>query len=442
MNIFYRVQNICVGLSFLFVLTACSTIQSTSVEDIDEMSSSDSAYPSSSIPRIIYVSGVTDLSDATDLSVVTGLSGSKGLISVRYPPHTGNLGTIHAGNNISIGINQINTIPAHLRAVVRVLYATDRNQTTSKLPTKKFGEQRSPHLSYGWADVSIPSTHKAGELESPSIFRFRPNSSDDSKYIVLKQTEISSEKDFFINLGKMVKASKKSNAFVFIHGYNVSFEDAARRTAQLSYDLHFDGAPVFYSWPSNGKTLAYTYDEANIEWAEYSLRIFLERFFSESKAENIYLIAHSMGNRALTRVIASIMEDKPKLRKRIKEIILTAPDIDAQVFKRAIAPRLTKAGRPVTLYTSNEDKALFLSKGIHAYPRAGDSGEDMIILPGIETIDASGINSGFLKHSYFAESDPVLNDMFYLINRGNRANDRKLRGVDTKNGRYWSFDSR
>ena len=31
-------------------------------------------------------------------------------------------------------------------------------------------------------------------------------------------------------------------AFVFLHGYNVTFEAAAYRTAQIAYDLRFDGA--------------------------------------------------------------------------------------------------------------------------------------------------------------------------------------------------------
>ena len=38
--------------------------------------------------------------------------------------------------------------------------------------------------------------------------------------------------------------------FVFVHGFNVSFENALRRTAQIAYDLNFDGAPFLFSWPS------------------------------------------------------------------------------------------------------------------------------------------------------------------------------------------------
>ncbi|WP_429550866.1 alpha/beta hydrolase [Paraburkholderia sp. MM5477-R1] len=40
---------------------------------------------------------------------------------------------------------------------------------------------------------------------------------------------------------------------LFIRGFKVGFVDAARRTAQMAYDLGFDGAPVFFSWPSQGQ---------------------------------------------------------------------------------------------------------------------------------------------------------------------------------------------
>ncbi|HEY8360578.1 MAG TPA: alpha/beta hydrolase, partial [Ramlibacter sp.] len=70
---------------------------------------------------------------------------------------------------------------------------------------------------------------------------------------------------------------------------------------------------------------------------------------SLSDAPNVYLTAHSMGNRAQTRALVSLLAEKPTLRSRLKEeVILTAPDIDADVFRRDIAPALVKAGRPVT----------------------------------------------------------------------------------------------
>ena len=134
------------------------------------------------------------------------------------------------------------------------------------------------------------------------------------------------------------------SAFVFVHGYNVTFEDAARRTAQMAYDLGFDGAPVFYSWPSQGETADYMVDEQNSDWTEKHLEAFLKEFVEHSKAENIYLVAHSMGNRSLTRAFMTLVQADPHLRDRVKELISTAPDIDADVFKQEIAPVLGASG--------------------------------------------------------------------------------------------------
>ncbi|HDZ8828530.1 TPA: alpha/beta hydrolase [Aeromonas dhakensis] len=321
---------------------------------------------------------------------------------------------------------------------VKVFFATDRNITGEKDPDKKFGSERSG-ISYGSCDVTIPRSHRLGELEDTSIWRLEIME-DPEKHIILKNSVISSKDEFFSGVAAKVRESPKNNAFIYIHGYNVTFRDAARRSAQFTYDLGFDGAPVFYSWPSQGITAAYTIDEQNIEWAQTNLQKFLEDFFARSDAENIYLIAHSMGNRALTRAIVSLLTEKPDLRNKIKEIILTAPDIDAGVFKRDIAPRLAASGRPITLYASSNDLALTASKKVHRYPRAGDAGEGLILVPGIETIDATHVNAGLFGHSYFADEKSVLSDIFYLIHDGKRAAQRfGLNQIDAQGGRYWEI---
>jgi len=323
-------------------------------------------------------------------------------------------------------------------ATVRVFFATDRNLTSSADPKEMFGTERSA-LRYGTSEVSIPRNHRMGELEAPSILRLEFRE-DPAKHVVLQKTSVTSEDAFYADLAARVRRSETANAFVFVHGYNVTFEDAARRTAQITYDLGFDGAPTFYSWPSRGSVPAYTIDEQNIEWAQSNLRRFLEDFFTRSEAQNVYLIAHSIGNRALTRAVASLLKDRPDLRSRLKEVILAAPDIDAEVFKRDIAPALTAAGRPVTLYASSEDQALAASRTVHGYPRAGESGAGLVIVPGIETVDATRVATDFLGHSYFADTTSILSDMFYLIREGKRANRRfGLRPVDKPAGRYWEL---
>lgn len=323
-------------------------------------------------------------------------------------------------------------------AVVRVFFATDRNLTEYEEPEKMFGGDRG-NLAYGTCEVSIPRDHRMGELESPSIWRLEFRE-DPAKHVVLLGTTISSRDQFFRDLAALVGESAEESAFLFIHGYNVTFVDAARRTAQIWYDLAFAGAPVFYSWPSQGTTSGYIVDEQNIEWAEANLKGFLEDFFSRSEAQSVFLIAHSMGNRALTRALASLLTEKPALRSRLKEVILTAPDVDAEVFKRDIAPALAATDRPVTMYASSEDLALMASREVHGYPRAGESGDGLVVVDGIETIDATGADTSLLGHSYFAETYSVLSDMFYLIRYGQRADERPgLLGIDAQAGRYWKF---
>jgi esterase/lipase superfamily enzyme len=270
-------------------------------------------------------------------------------------------------------------------AVVRVFFATNRNIVENANPNEMFGALRSG-MRYGTSDVSISRDPRVDKLEAAAILRveFRD---DEAKNGVLLDVTVQLKDRFFSDLAARVAASPKANAFIFIHGYRIKFEEAVIATAQMTYDLGFEGAPVLFSWPSHsGNPIYYTLDESNIEWAQYDLRNFLEDFLAHSKAQNIYLIGHSIGTRALTGAVASLVSDKPALRQRFREIILAGPDIDADIFRRDIAPVLVNAGQKVTLYGSTKDFALAISKGIHEYPRAGDLSQGVVVMPGVETM--------------------------------------------------------
>ena len=323
-------------------------------------------------------------------------------------------------------------------AVVKVFYATDRKKTESSKPAELFGRDRGT-LTYGTCQVSIPRDHRIGELEAPSIWRLEFRE-DPERHVVLLQVAPQDKNAFFADMANRVRTSTGKKLLLFVHGYNVTFADAARRTAQMSYDLAFDGAPVFYSWPSQGELQDYLVDETNVEWTQEDLAGFLTDIATRTKAESIYLIAHSMGNRALARAFATIAAERPELRGKFKEVILTAPDIDADVFKRDIAPHIAGVGHPVTLYASAADKALIASKKVHGYPRAGDAGDGLILLPGVETIDATQVDTDFLGHSYYGESTSVIADLFFLIHQDKRPPQRGgLQEVVTPTGRYWKI---
>jgi esterase/lipase superfamily enzyme len=320
---------------------------------------------------------------------------------------------------------------------VKVSFATNRKiQTSGKnaLYTSEPGE-----LSYGFCYVSIPKDHKMGDMETPSPWNleFTPNP---EKHIVVLITEKTTRQKFFDDIAKNIDGTKKSNAFVFVHGFNVTFEDAARRTAQMAYDLQFDGVPVFFSWPSNGNLQSYTVDERNIEWAEPDLKAFLADFLKNSKADNVYVIGHSMGTRALTRSIAAIGSEDPKALSRLKGIILAAPDIDAVVFKKDIVPKLMAAKRNVTMYASSNDRALQASKEIHGYPRAGQTGAGLVIVSGMDTIDASSQDTSLIGHSYYGDKRSIISDMYYLFKAQLPASQRSgLASAGKAPDLYWMF---
>jgi esterase/lipase superfamily enzyme len=234
-----------------------------------------------------------------------------------------------------------------------------------------------------------------------------------------------------------VSASERKEVFVFIHGYDVSFSDAARRAAQLSYDLSFRGVPILYSWPSKGELSAYPADEATIEWTTPHLKSFLERIANESRATTIHLIAHSMGNRALTAALSSIAKEHPRVLPMFKQVFLAAPDIDVGVFKQ-LAATFPLSADHVTLYASSTDKALIASKKFHQGSRAGDSLVPVVITK-VDTVDATAVDTG-LGHSYYGDNRSILTDIFSVMQRYDSPAKRfGMQPNNPKNPTYWKF---
>ena len=325
---------------------------------------------------------------------------------------------------------------------VRVFYATDRTATGHAEPANFYGSDRDPNetLSLGTCDVSIPRDHRPGELEAPSIWRLEFRE-DPAKHVVLLGVYPEKQKgQFYTDLGTAVAASPNREAFVFIHGYKTTFEDAARRTGQLAYDLGFNGAPIFYSWPSKGDLTGYSADEGTIIWTAPHLTAFLQQVAVQSNAKTVHLIAHSMGNRALTQALANLATLPPETpRPHFREIILAAPDIDRDIFKQLAAAVARNADR-VTLYASSHDEALAASKKLHEFPRAGEAGRSLLVLKGIDTIDVSSVDSSFLGHSYFGDNTSVISDIRRLLTLGAPPNQRTcLSEASVLDLAYWVF---
>jgi esterase/lipase superfamily enzyme len=323
--------------------------------------------------------------------------------------------------------------------VVRVFYATDRQSVLDHGAVHYIGiRSRDNSMSFGACDVSIPETHTLAEIERPSIWKLEFHA-DPEKHMVLQKVTPENKNVFFTQISSAVSASPGKEAFVFVHGYNVSFEDAAIRTAQLTYDFGFKGAPIFYDWPSKGSLLGYVADESAADETIPNLKRFLEDVANRSGASVVHVIAHSIGNRALLPTLAQLAEDKqfPNFAK-FSTVVFAAPDVDRDAFIKWIG-EIRKPQTKITLYVSQHDQALAASHLLfHKELRAGEGGTDSIVLSGMDTVDVSQLSTDALGHSYFGDNTNVVHDVLEFL-KGQLAPRPGLSKIPLGTLAYWEL---
>ena len=323
-------------------------------------------------------------------------------------------------------------------AFICIWYGTNRKAITISADLVGYSGDRHTTMNYGKAIVHVPHSHKFGETGSNWVIR-KIKGIDDrvkvNKLVALTRTEFTNAIDAEL---KSRNPGERS-AFVYIHGYRTQFEEALIRAAQIGTDLKIEGITAIFSWPSAGKMFAYTADEAAISASEGYLESFLRLILSSAEVDSVNVLAHSMGNRALLRVVERLAKD-PKFRKKpINQIILAAPDVDVGTFEQ-LAKHYPRVANRTTMYISAEDKLLSLSGFIHNFQRAGN-GPPVTVVPGIDTIAVEEVDLSLLGHSYLVEAEAVLHDMYDLI-RENLDPDKRIRlrvARNSKNQEYWFF---
>ena len=333
-----------------------------------------------------------------------------------------------------------------------VFFGTDR--TIEPDPKRlQFGADRGHKLQLGQALITVPDAHKVPNIERPwsieiPYFRVKvyEETEDPKEHFTIQDISALTKEQLLVLVKERLASSKafKDHAFVFVHGFNTSFDAGLYRTAQIAYDMKFDGAPFVYSWPSGGKVASYTYDRGSAEQAEPHLTEFLKLVIKESGAKSISLIAHSMGNELLLRVLEQMRSAAPK-GVVISQVILAAPDVDRDKFDN-IARQIASFAKGVTLYAASNDRALnYSARFWGGVPRAGDvPASGPLIVPGIDTIDVTAVSTDGLglNHSGYAENKTLLNDIALLIQTGERPPDKRipiLKRIDTDTGAYWRY---
>jgi esterase/lipase superfamily enzyme len=320
-----------------------------------------------------------------------------------------------------------------------LFYATNRRPTESRQLDNFYGSGDTRTLAYGTTTVSIPSSHKPGELELPSFWKLEWKSDPERHFQVKAVTPLGAAEARNL-MGSQLSNARAKSLLIFVHGYNVNFVEASYRTAQLAYDLRFRGLAMFYSWPSAASVVGYLHDEESTQLAKTIFDQLLDEV-SALPFEDIYIVAHSMGNRVVGGALADRVRDNKDVGK-IREIMLAAPDINVEIFKSEIAPRLAQLlTARKTIYASSGDLALKASGVFHGFPRVGDTKVGVFVYPGFDTIDASGAAPLMRSfgHSYVLDSTVVLNDVEDVIMWRRPLAERILRPLGVNPNLYWGL---
>ncbi len=272
-------------------------------------------------------------------------------------------------------------------------------------------------LNVGFTEVTIPRSHQKGRVEQPSIYRVELSERKD-RHVTIQKIQPASVDEYFDSLKSKIEDSSSHSAMIFIHGYNVQFEDAVRRTAQIANDLEFDGAPIVYSWPSHGTLTSYSVDEANVNWTVTHLEQFLMDVHEKTGVSQLHVVAHSMGNRALVGALERLALTHPEAQPMLGQVVLAAPDLDADEFRTRYAKAVATCSRQTTLYTSETDKALLASMTVHGYNRLGLLTKQTPTFAGIDTIDVSPVDTSLLGHSYYGSHPLLIKDLRALMELG------------------------
>lgn len=231
--------------------------------------------------------------------------------------------------------------------LVTIYVATTR--VRDSVAMNVYTSDRAAALNYAEFTIAIPPRHKAGEIEWPAGI-----ADPDQHFVTVRHSLLSSDE-----FARKVSARASRKAGVFVHGYNVNFQESVFRLAQLAADSDIDGIPILYAWPSDAKLVGYTADKDSATFSRDGLTQLLTMLARDRGPGDVMLLGHSMGAWLTAESLRQLRLTGRSATLTRLTVVLAAPDIDIDVFRaqmKVIGP-LTP---PMTVLVSRDDKALAL----------------------------------------------------------------------------------
>jgi esterase/lipase superfamily enzyme len=291
---------------------------------------------------------------------------------------------------------------------VNMLVETTRSPSTT--PGVIFSGDRARERSRYHLVISVPpdKNRKIGEIQWPRQSPPDPR----TDFVTLKAENMGEGEldEWFSSV-----AGKKHKLFVFVHGFNSTFPEAAYRLAQIVHDSGMEAAPVLFTWPSRGRVLDYAYDAVSAAYSRDALEYVLTRAAADPNVSDITVMAHSLGNWVMMEALRQMSIRHGRIDPKIKNVIMAAPDLDVDLFRS----ELQQIGSPrprTTILVSQDDRALAFSKSIGGnVERVGALNPDLpqyrskLAEYNIVVINLTKLQSGdSFNHSKFAESPEII----------------------------------
>jgi len=236
----------------------------------------------------------------------------------------------------------------------------------------------------------------------------------------------------FINA--QLNRSRRKDIYIYVHGYKVVFENPLLVATELWHFLGYNGVFIAYAWPSTPSRWAYFKDVETATLSAHNLRSFLKYLAEETEAESIHIIGYSAGTRVVITMLAQLAllhaeQDKASIQNklRIGHVILVGSDFDRQLFRAYLMDGLLKVPATLTVYVSESDKALGISRWLFKEDRLGQMWKGNRLAPVqvdflrqaenlqvINVTEAEGSKSGS-GHAYFRQSPWASSDILVSL---------------------------
>jgi esterase/lipase superfamily enzyme len=345
------------------------------------------------------------------------------------------------------------TSPIDLIPYDGILYATDRQPATDEDKEDFYQNERGFVLRLGVGKTALGKTDITWEeARRISLLKNRPNSYpikitdvqelgilDKSYTIFTTPGELGPEdripaKRFAEKINKKLSQSTRKDIYIYVHGYKVVFENPLLVATELWHFLGYDGVFIAYAWPSTPKRLAYASDLETAALSSHNLSILLKYLAENTDAENLHLVGYSAGTRVVINALMQLAgsgseKSAQELQKRLRigHVILTGSDFDRQLFGAYVANGLLKVSLSFTVYLSETDKALGVSKWVFKRERLGQMWGDRNLSPQvlkflrrttnfhlIDISEAEDSDAGN-GHAYFRQSPWVSSDILTTL---------------------------